>query len=179
MLFRSPGGPLVSYYAKKGGKLPMANFTDYSGSQMYGKGGFFEFNQKPIIDNTRVKSVIVPKSKQLVLNTPEYYTKKRNQKLISGVLNTGAAVAPPGASSAFDAAGTFYDLGTEGETSPVGFILKNDKKVIDKTAKKIAFKTVPGLGRLWNAYEAYQNLDRKSTRLNSSHIPLSRMPSSA
>ena len=54
-----PGGPLVSYYAKKGGKLPMANFTDYSGSQMYGKGGFFEFNQKPIIDNTRVKSVIV------------------------------------------------------------------------------------------------------------------------
>ncbi len=29
------------------------------------------------------------------------------------------------------------------------------------------------------AAEVFQSLDRKSTRLNSSHIPLSRMPSSA
>ena len=34
-------------------------------------------------------------------------------------------------------------------------------------------------GALYGALENIRNLDRKSTRLNSSHIPLSRMPSSA
>ena len=31
----------------------------------------------------------------------------------------------------------------------------------------------------WTNYKAHQKLDRKSTRLNSSHIQKSRMPSSA
>ena len=39
-----PGGPLISYYAKKGGKIPQANFTNYSGTQMYGTGGNFDYN---------------------------------------------------------------------------------------------------------------------------------------
>ena len=33
--------------------------------------------------------------------------------------------------------------------------------------------------RRWHMPDQYRELDRKSTRLNSSHIPLSRMPSSA
>ena len=33
--------------------------------------------------------------------------------------------------------------------------------------------------RWWNHLHPEVNIDRKSTRLNSSHIPLSRMPSSA
>ena len=43
----------------------------------------------------------------------------------------------------------------------------------------IALVTV-ALGRaFWNGWIALPEIDRKSTRLNSSHIPLSRMPSSA
>lgn len=54
-----PGGPLISYYAKKGGKLPQANFTDYTGSQMYGKGGEMikrkdgSYSQRGLWDNIR------------------------------------------------------------------------------------------------------------------------------
>ena len=136
-------------------------FADTKKAQMYGNGG--QLLPPPIVDNTAVHQLTPQVKRPLVLNTPEYYTKKRNQKLISGFLNTGAAIAPPGASSAFDAAGVVYDLGTEGETNPVGIVLKNNRKVIvDKTAKEIEYKTVPGLGRLWNAYEAYENFSDAS-----------------
>ena len=43
------------------------------------------------------------------------------------------------------------------------------------------YKSVYGIRPRWMDYDAMTvaDLDRKSTRLNSSHIPLSRMPSSA
>ena len=53
----------------------------------------------------------------------------------------------------------------------------HEEKEINKTkipAGKIIDATVKELGD-----ERYSTTDRKSTRLNSSHIPLSRMPSSA
>ena len=47
-------------------------------------------------------------------------------------------------------------------------------KVVQQNA--VSFRSLPGL--YWHSWTNV-NLDRKSTRLNSSHIPLSRMPSSA
>ena len=37
----------------------------------------------------------------------------------------------------------------------------------------------PGIEEMRGIFAAARDIDRKSTRLNSSHIPLSRMPSSA
>ena len=47
----------------------------------------------------------------------------------------------------------------------------------ENVALQVNFKTADGT--LINIYAKDQKEDRKSTRLNSSHIPLSRMPSSA
>lgn len=106
---------------------------------------------KPSIDKTLISK---PKSKKL--NTEEYYTNKRNQKLISGALNTGSAVAPPGMSSAFDVASISYGIYNEEGINPLD-LLKNNKKILSNTGLKQSYKTVPGIGRFVSAYQAGQD----------------------
>ena len=52
------------------------------------------------------------------------------------------------------------------------------KRVMDMNDRALR-DIVVSLGGMANGYPREEGLDRKSTRLNSSHIPLSRMPSSA
>ena len=51
--------------------------------------------------------------------------------------------------------------------------------VPDEYAPQPADKSVPDWYKNLESYIGGEKKDRKSTRLNSSHIPLSRMPSSA
>ena len=62
---------------------------------------------------------------------------------------------------------------------------RDDAKVTAEEAIDLYIRSTLGERRPVNNKETFEamlknaNLDRKSTRLNSSHIPLSRMPSSA
>ena len=64
-------------------------------------------------------------------------------------------------------------------TAPV--ITRDASEKVDMTAPVISEETDRGWYISFNMPKQYtkETLDRKSTRLNSSHIPLSRMPSSA
>ena len=65
------------------------------------------------------------------------------------------------------------DLKVKGKRGELSFVVHDDVEVT-KSDKGIAFKP-----RTESRRARMQWGDRKSTRLNSSHIPLSRMPSSA
>jgi hypothetical protein len=151
---------------------PLIGISDTGDAQLMEPGKDYKFKGKKVTefpiaqngrsvgDNTLTKPLFNPDlikpPKSPKLNTEEFYTKKRNQKLISGALNTGSAVAPPGMSNAFDAASIGYGLYTENEINPLD-LLKNNKKVMSDTGMKPTLKTVPGLGRFVSAYQAAQD----------------------
>ena len=73
--------------------------------------------------------------------------------------------------------GTYTSAGTTLSRDTVLSSSNSGSKVVFSAGTKDVFVTYPS-GKSINQ-DASGNTDRKSTRLNSSHIPLSRMPSSA
>ena len=73
---------------------------------------------------------------------------------------------------------TIKDVAKEANvaTSTVSRVLSNSPRISEETKKKVN-KAIKKLNYTPNVVA--RGLDRKSTRLNSSHMPKSRMPSSA
>ena len=69
-----------------------------------------------------------------------------------------------------------FDKFANGYVTEVAFLPNDGYLYVDKCGLKWVGKQECNV-ECWNAQK--ERIDRKSTRLNSSHIPLSRMPSSA
>ena len=77
-------------------------------------------------------------------------------------------------SEGFKLIGSFPNIVPISENTSVSDAISLQEKVQNAIGSRLAV-----FGRLLNLVARGSSIDRKSTRLNSSHIPLSRMPSSA